>query len=202
MREAAAMLCLILLSLASPVRAQTQIHRCIGANGGAVFTDQVCAALKATPVVIAPLTTSTAAVSTPPPTLCAGSIDALRQSVIDAFAARNAIRMAGLMLWDGYGRGSVIADIRSLTDLMKRPLLDVEVAAAGAAARQASVTPDLGGMSADPFAPQAPVEPVRPASAGNELVLRTAGIDASGGANERRFSVVRRAGCLWLRSSY
>ena len=50
MRRWATLLCLILLACAAPAAAQTEIHRCIGANGGAVFTDQACAALQATPV--------------------------------------------------------------------------------------------------------------------------------------------------------
>ena len=202
MRQIAALLCLILLSLTLPVRAQTQIHRCIGANGGAVFTDQPCAALQATPIRPTPTGARTAASFSPPPNLCAGSLEALRQSVIDAFAARNANRLAGLMLWEGYGRGAAISDIRSLNELMKHPLLDINVSDAAASTRQQSATLDLGGMSADPFAPQMPAEPSAPAPAGNELVLHTADNDGTGSPHERRFSVVRRAGCLWLRSQY
>lgn len=204
MRQAAALLCLIMFASALPAAAQTQIHRCIGANGGAVFTDQVCAALQATPVTAPPPSTSnsTLPVTSPLPTLCSGNVDALRQSVIDAFAARNANRLAGLMLWDGYGRGGVINDIRSLNDLMKQPLLDVEVAGQGSANAAPDTTADLGGMSADPFDTTAPVGPPPVPPAGRSLVVRTAGNTTSGGASERRFSIVHRAGCLWLRSAY
>lgn len=202
MRQIAALLCLILWTLTSTLRAQTQIHRCIGANGGAVFTDQVCAALQATPVTAVAPQSSVSAISTPLPTLCSNTIDALRQSVIAAFAARNANRLAGLMLWDGYGRGAVIADIRSLNELMKQPLVDVDFAAADASAGRTTVTPDMGGMSADPFAAQEAAAPPAAAAANNELVLHTAGNAASNDANERRFRIVRRAGCLWLRRSY
>lgn len=200
MRQAAALFCLLLLALTFPVRAQTQIHRCIGANGGAVFTDQPCAALQATPIRPSTTQASTTALPSPPPNLCAGSLDALRQGVIDAFAARNPNRLAGLMLWDGYGRGAAISDIRSLNELMKHPLLDINIPDDGSAIQQPSATPDLGGMSADPFAPPMPAAPRPAAPAGNELVLHTADNDGSGSPQERRFSVVRRAGCLWLRS--
>ena len=107
MHRLAALLCLILLTCTAPAAAQTEIHRCIGANGGAVFTDQPCAALQATPVSPGALPGNvTAPLAAPPPTLCAANPGELRQSVIDAFASRDANRLAGLMLWNGYGRGA------------------------------------------------------------------------------------------------
>jgi hypothetical protein len=167
--------------------AQTEIHRCIGANGGAVFTDQPCAALQATPVnnpVAIPR--NDLPPSGPPPIMCAASLGELRQSVIDAFASRDANRLAGLMLWDGYGRGAAIANIRSLGELMKQPLLDLTPS-----------TPAVAASSADPFA--APEAPPDPPPASNQLVLHTGGNDGSESSHELRFSVVSRAGCLWLR---
>jgi hypothetical protein len=191
MHRLAALLCLILLACAAPAAAQTPIHRCIGANGGAVFTDQPCAALQATPVSPnVPSAQAAAAPAAPPPILCAASPGELRQSVIDAFASRDANRMAGLMLWDGYGRGAAIADIRSLAELMKQPLLDVDILNGSAPAQAASID--------DPFATDAPPAPP---SAGNRLVLHTAGNDGSGSPRELRFDIVRQAGCLWLRNA-
>ena len=191
MHRLATLLCLILLACAAPAAAQTPIHRCIGANGGAVFTDQPCAALQATP--ISPGTqpgNATAPLAAPPPILCAASTGELRQSVIDAFASRDANRMAGLMLWAGYGRGAAIADIRSLAELMRQPLLDVDIPNGSA--------PALAASSDDPFATDVP--PAAP-SAGNQLVLHTAGNDGSGSPRELRFDIVRQAGCLWLRNA-
>ncbi len=188
MHRLAAPLCLILLACAAPAAAQTPIHRCIGANGGAVFTDQPCAALQATPVnpnVPSAQTAATPAATTP--ILCAASPRELRRSVIDAFASRDANRLAGLMLWNGYGRGAAIADIRSLAELMKQPLLDADIPNAGAPAQAAS--------SDDPFATDVPPAPP---SAGNQLVLHT---DGSGSPRELRFDIVRQAGCLWLRNA-
>ncbi len=144
MRRWATLPCLILLACAAPAAAQTEIHRCIGANGGAVFTDQPCAALQATPVDPHASSPQGAAPVTAPPILCAASPDELRQSVVDAFASRDANRLAGLMLWDGYGRGAAIADIRSLAELMKQPLLDVDIPDGS--------TPAQSGSSDDPFA--------------------------------------------------
>jgi hypothetical protein len=190
MLRLAALLCLILLACAAPTAAQTPIHRCIGANGGAVFTDQPCAALQATPVSPNAPSAQTAATPAAPPVLCAAGPGELRQSVIDAFASRDANRLAGLMLWDGYGRGAAIADIRSLAELMKQPLLDVDIPNASAPAQSAS--------SDDPFASGAAPAPP---SAGNQLVLHTAGNDGSGSPRELRFDIVRQAGCLWLRNA-
>jgi hypothetical protein len=195
MRRLAALLCFLLLAWAVPAAAQTEIHRCIGANGGAVFTDQPCAALQATPVTAATPTHDIPLVA-PLPILCAASLDELRQSVIDAFANRDANRMAGLMLWDGYGRGGAIADIRSLSQWMKQPLLDVEVPGAPAADGDDSTLPAAAGGSVEPFATEVPPHP---ASASDQLVLHTAGNDGSGSPRDLRFRIVRQAGCLWLR---
>lgn len=187
----ATLLCLILLVCAAPAAAQTPIHRCIGVNGNAVFTDQPCAALQATPVspgtrpgnVATPL-------AAPPPILCASSPGELRRSVIDAFASRDANRLAGLMLWDGYGRGAAIADIRSLAELMKQPLLDVDIPDGTAPAQAASIDAPLA-TDTPPAAPPA----------GDRLLLHTTGNDGSGSPRELRFDIVRQAGCLWLRSA-
>jgi len=182
---------LILLACTAPAAAQAPIHRCIGANGGAVFTDQPCTALQATPVrPNAPSAQAAAPLATPPPILCAASPGELRRSVIDAFASRDANRLAGLMLWDGYGRGAAIADIRSLAELMKQPLLDVDIPDGAAPAAAAST-------DAAPVADTAPTA----RSPGERLVLHTAGNDGSGSPRELHFDIVRQAGCLWLRDA-
>jgi hypothetical protein len=199
MRPSVALLCLILLAWAVPALAQTEIHRCIGANGSAVFTDQPCAALQATPVSpAAPPAGHDIPPATPPPILCAASLGALRQSVIDAFANHDANRMAGLMLWNGYGRGAAIADIRSLGELMKQPLLDVGTPDDPAPDNGSPAPATATSGSAAPFAPDTPSTPP-PANA--QLVLHTAGNDGSGSPHELRFNIVSRAGCLWLRNA-
>ncbi len=187
MIRSTALLCLVALARAMPVQAQTEIHRCVGSNGSAVFTDQPCAALQATPVnpTAAPAPNAAPAA---PPVLCAASLGQLRESVIDAFAGRDANRLAGLMLWNGYGRGAAIADIRALGELMKQPLLDVDLP--GDEGEPASSASDEG----DPYAAPALSE-----SVADQLVLHTAGSDGSGNPREIRFGIARQAGCLWLR---
>ena len=196
MRRLSALFCLILLAWAMPAMAQTDIHRCIGADGNPLFTDQPCAALQSTPVNPTVTANGSNRIATLPLTLCAANLGALRQSVIDAFASRDANRMAGLMLWGGYGRGAAIADIRSLNSLMKQPLLDISPVDDPVSG--SSDPPSSTSSSADPFDPNPPA--ATPA-AGNLLVLHTAGNDGSGSPHELRFDIVRRAGCLWLRNA-
>jgi len=90
------------------------------------------------------------------------------------------------MLWGGYGREGVVADIRSLGGLMQRPLLGV--GQPGDDAADAAGHDDTEGPppSADP-------------NGERQLVVRTAANDGSGAPHETRFDVVRRSGCLWLR---
>lgn len=186
------LLLLLLFCLSLGARAQDGIHRCVGPEGTPLFTDQPCAALQATPVAPPPHTETApmeaaAAATTPPPVLCAGTVSELRQSVLDAFATRDPNRLAGLMLWGGYGREGVVADIRSLGGLMQRPLLSVGRAQGDDADSEESPA----GPDSAPPTPAAGDE--------RQLVVRTVANDGSGQAHETRFDVVRRSGCLWLR---
>jgi hypothetical protein len=199
MYRSVALLCLILLVRAAPVAAQNPIHRCIGANGNPLFTDQPCVALQATSVAPAVAASAGNPPAGPAPVLCAANLGELRQSVIDAFASRDANRLAGLMLWGGYGRGAAIADIRSLGALMKQPLLDL-----GPANDPASGSSDPPAPAPAPASSTDSPDPDPPGTrptAGNQLVLHTAGSDGSGTPHELRFDIVRRAGCLWLRNA-
>jgi hypothetical protein len=184
------LLCLVLLGRATPALAQSDIHHCIGANGSPVFTDQPCAALHATQVSPMAAAASPPASGIAPTDLCAASVAELRQSVIDAFARRDTVRLAGLILWDGYGRGAAIADIRALTALMKQPLLEVDTPQPPAAAAD----PDNDDLSLGPVDTEAP-------RAAERLVLRTLGDGAENAVPQWRFDIVRRAGCLWLRNA-
>jgi len=193
-------LLLLLSSLATaPVIAQTQIHRCIGADGNPVFTDQPCAALSATPLAHTPPPARENATPTPA-VLCATTSDALKRAVIDAFANRDANRLAGLMLWGGYGQHAAVADIRALQKIMREPLLDVGPAAEPADASTSAVAADAARSPAFAAASAASSAVATPAP-DNLLVLHTSASDGRGQSRELRFMVVRRSGCLWLRSA-
>jgi Domain of unknown function (DUF4124) len=182
------LLWLILFAWATPAAAQNPIHRCIGANGNPVFTDQPCDSMRATSVTAAAKVADTPQPLGPPPILCAGSLADLRQSVIDAFANHDANRLAGLMLWGGYGRGAAVADIQSLTALMRHPLLDLGPTS----------EPAIAGSDGDPYASDTPPDP---APSTGQLVLHVADNSADGSSHALRFDIVHRSGCLWLRSA-
>lgn len=191
MRTLALLLLLLLPQLLLPTGtalAQDAIHRCVDASGNPVFTDRTCASQHATPVTAsasAPTSTGTPP-PMPPATLCAATLPALKQAVIDAFAGRDPNRLAGLMLWGGYGHHAVVADIRSLGQLMRQPLLGIHAVGGG----DSDDTP----ASAASIAGESPADaPTAPA-----LVLRTS--DPAGGPPQQStYPVVARAGCLWLR---
>lgn len=180
---------LSLVAWIAPAAAQTAIHRCIDAHGHPLFTDQPCMALQATPVNPAPTAPGNQS-SQPPPVMCAATLAQLRQSVMDAFTHHDENRMAGLMLWNGYGSGAAVADIRSLGSLMRQPLLDIDPSAPPGSNRDALPT---AGSSA------AANTPDPPPSAGSQLVLHTTSRDGNGSPAELRLDVVHQAGCLWLR---
>jgi hypothetical protein len=186
--------CLLLLLLpAGAAWAQGDIHRCIGADGNPIFTDQRCVDVHATPVTAPPSSASSAqpsAPQVPAATLCAASASELKQAVVDAFAARDPNRLAGLMLWGGYGDEAVVNGIRELGRLMQSPLLDIKVQPAGGTADGA---PAVAGSTPAPAAGSA----TDPAT-DDVLVLHTASDDGSGQPHETRYVLVRRSGCLWL----
>lgn len=195
-----AWLTLLLFLLPLGVMAQDGIHRCIGPDGNPLFTDQPCAALQATPVntpkpaANAPaMQGASTTVSTPPAVTCAASVGELRQSMVDAFATRDPNRLAGLMIWNGYGRDAVVADIRSLGSLMQRPLLDVKTP------DEDDSPPSAASVGADMPGDHAAAKPHT--GEADQLIVHTAGNDGTGAPRESRFTIVRRSGCLWLRAS-
>ena len=179
---------LLLFLPAGMALAQGAIHRCVDANGNPVFTDRTCASQHATPVM--PNAIAQAPVGSTPPmppaTLCAATLPALKQAVLDAFASRDPNRLAGLMLWGGYGRHAVVADIRSLGQLMRQPLLGIRVTG--------------GDDAADDDTPASTTDTEGAPPAALALALSTSG-DAGGPPRQATFPLVARAGCLWLRPS-
>jgi hypothetical protein len=183
MRLPCRLLLFTLSMLALPAGAQTAIHRCIGSHGNPIFTDQPCATMQASSVRASP--TPGGALLAAPPMLCAASRDDLRQGVIEAFAQQDANRLAGLMLWNGYGRGAAIADIQALARLVRQPLLGIDFPGDPPPATSAGM----------PYS-----APAEPAYSAPTLMLEVA--DPSGtGARQWRFDLVHRAGCLWLRNA-
>jgi Domain of unknown function (DUF4124) len=156
--------------------AQNEIHRCVGSNGNPVFSDQPCTSQDATPAVAVAAVAATAAnapgAPAAVPILCATSTADLRRAVAEAFATKDANRLSGLVLWNGYSGQGAIADIQSLSALLRQTLLDFG-------------------------APDARQENGEPA-ANHGLLVRTTSSDGSGAPMDTHFGVVRQAGCLWL----
>lgn len=181
---------------AAAAQAQSPIHRCVSDQGEPVFTDRTCADLSATPVTQSPATSSTPTQGVPyqpPPILCARDNQQLRQIVIDAFANQDANRLAGLMLWRGYGHRAAVANIVSLHAAMRQPLLDLDDPDDDAVSPGTFASTEPDNMPMDPYrsAPESPTP--QP-----QLVVHTAGTDGSGKPHELRFDIIRRDGCLWL----
>lgn len=165
------LLLLALLLIVLPASAQTDIHRCIGADGRPAFSDQACSSIGATsalPPSKAPAPASSAGDSGALPDspsaglLCAKNLADLRHGISQAFATRNANRIGGLILWNGSSHGAVDG-IRSIEQLIRQPLVALE-----------------GNESS-----------------GIDAVTSSPGGDAS--TRRAHFDVVRDAGCLWLR---
>lgn len=194
-----ALLLLLLLLPISAVKAQGDIHRCIGADGIPVFTDRVCSDINAKPVMPAPAASKSpatgASVSSAPlqaPAItCAADLKQLKQAVIDAFAERNPNRLAGLTLWNGDGKDEVVADIRYFKRLMSRPLIEVK-STADAASTSSDDDADASSLSLS-----ASPNPTPPH--GEALIVQTESDDGSGATAQTRFDVVHRSGCMWLR---
>lgn len=178
----------------SAIRAQGDIHRCMGADGIPVFTDRVCTDLNARPVMPAPASNAHAPIEQPaqaPAVTCAADLKQLKQAVVDAFAERNPNRLAGLTLWNGDGKEEVVAGIRYFNRLMSRPLIEViSVSDAPSEADDDDADASTLSLSASPH----------PASAHDEaLIVQTESDDGSGATVQTHFGVMHRSGCVWLR---
>ena len=164
-----------------------------------MFTDRTCADLQATPAVNRPDGQSSptqGAPPPPPPILCARDNQQLRQSVIDAFADHDANRLAGLMLWGGYGHRAAVSDIQSLRQAMRQPLLDLndpDDPAQTPPPADSSASTALDAMPMNRYSPSTYGAPSVP-----QLIVHTAGTDGSGNSQELRFDIIQRDGCLWL----
>ena len=129
-------LVLLLLLIALPAAAQTTIHRCVGADGRPVFSDQQCTSIGAISIMpppVPPASASSADAPAGPSTglLCAKDMAGLREGIAQAFANRDANRIGGLILWNGYGSGGAVENIRNMEALVHQPLLAVEGSEAG-----------------------------------------------------------------------
>jgi len=126
--RAIALLLLLALVATLPAHAQSAIHRCIGGDGRPVFSDQPCASVGATSVLPAPAGSAPTRSDAAPSTglLCAKDLAELREGLAQAFAARSANRVGGLILWNGYGSSGAVDNLRLMEALVRQPLVSLE----------------------------------------------------------------------------
>jgi hypothetical protein len=193
----AAMLFSICAWAPRPVVAQSGIHRCVGANGESIFTDQACSDLHATdrpkdnlvhdgPRVVIART-------------CARKPDELLFDVRNALAAQDVNRFAGSYLWTGMGSREAYSLMDRLVKFSARPLIDVQLVSSVPEPDPYAYAPepefDMPGFD---FAnPEQEPPPVR------EPPLDMIRIDQTRSAKDAETAtsymrIVPAAGCLWV----
>lgn len=162
-----AVLAVLLLSVGVPLAHAAdggqRVHRCVGQHGEIVFTGLPC---KADPTNTGPDTAAPA-----PTDRCAASRDELRTRIAAAIARRDPNALAGLARWQGIGANAASAHLRTLRELVQRPLLAIDDDG------------DVGAEAAD--------------TGGAALRVRSGSGD-TGGVREYTFGVSVVGGCYWL----
>ena len=100
------------------------IYRCLGPGGSTMFSGTPCSddsLAQGTLPEVAAIGDRT------PLHLCPLDPTELRARVGDAFLAHDINRLAGLMLWQGYGRHDAIARMQVLASAMRQGLLGIEL---------------------------------------------------------------------------
>jgi hypothetical protein len=142
-----------------------QVHRCVGRHGEIVFSGLACNASESADYSAGATATTSAA---PPADSCPASQQELRDRLAGAIARHDANTIAGMLRWRGVGAAAASERLRALRDLVKFPLLALDVA----------------GSDGD-------------AQAARGLWVRT-GSNTQGGVREHAFGVDLEGGCYWL----
>ncbi|HXS72408.1 MAG TPA: hypothetical protein VN725_00030 [Rhodanobacteraceae bacterium] len=171
--------------------ARAQIHRCMGAQGEPVFTDQPCGAAELSVGVASSTTDSELPTESHAAGInhgaqlaasCPRSPQQVRDRIAVAFSDDNPNALAGLFDWRGFDHDSADARLREFRRWLKRPLAGVQFSGA----------PDPSGAQpgdAD-YDVQAP---------SGVTVLTQSGGNAEGATPDARsFGMANRGGCWWL----
>ena len=183
---------LLLLAIFCVMRpAQAQVHRCIGANGEPVFTDQPCGAQEPSigrgdsangiaPAVAGGVTSNANGVqSAGTNAVCPRSPQALRERIALAFNSDDPNALAGLIDWRGYDRHSATNRMREFKQWLKQPLIGVELN--GPPDPSGALPGDSDYAAPDPWSVTVLTQP-----RGEDFT------------NSRNFGVMQRGGCWWL----
>lgn len=185
-----ALLAFALLSTLCVTRgAQAQIHRCIGAQGEPVFTDQPCGSAELSVAVATgsldhddqtgAANTASATGSTPIAATCPRSPQQVRDRIAVAFNDNNPNALAGLFDWRGFSHAGADAQLKDFSRWLKHPLVGVQFS--GAADPSGAQPDDLD------YTPSAP--------SGLTVLTQISGEPVPAA---RSFAMTEKGGCWWL----
>lgn len=207
-------------------KAQTGIHRCVNAQGEAIFTDRDCDEMQAIDRP-SPNGTLGSSGSVAAARSCALSRDDLLYGVRGALEAQDVNRLAAYYLWTGIGTREAYALMDRLSRFSEQPLMDVQLVTEA----RDQEPPPLPGPLSEPLPPPAdlsgstepsdPSDPNAPTSAEQSLLQDTALLPAPPAARRSPgprlmridqtraqddagsvityFRIVPSAGCWWIR---
>lgn len=171
-------------SLFLPRLAHADVHRCIGANGEPVFTDQPCGTQDHSPGASANGVASVETASAPASgnlasAACPATPQALRDRIAAAFTSKDPNLIAGMLDWRGFDHDSAGASMRGLRDWLKQPLAGI----------QFQGPPDPSG------AQPGDADYTAPDPTGVTVTTQPRGDEAPA---SRSFGIAKSGGCWWL----
>lgn len=176
---------LFLLALTALPAHAADVHRCIGADGGVIFTDKLCADIGASvrpqPTTF-PGATSTVSSSHLGTRGCARTPDELKHGLQTALNAGNVNQVAAFYHWPGISGAESDGILKRLQTIADRPLLSVQWIRSHQPA-------DGGGYSS--VASEAPID-----ASAVELVQARSGSDTT--QVRTTLTVTHYVGCLWV----
>ncbi|WP_297830142.1 hypothetical protein [Thermomonas sp.] len=201
MRRAAFLLPLLFLGLARAPPAQTQVRRCVAANGNIVYTDRTCADLGATSALAPASPADGGSGGSVLRSMCARNVRDLAYGLESAIQSGDANRIASLYDWTGMPTSAAERLMDYFDRIATRTFVDlVPVYSSEDVAPAATPVPGTAavpGTVPDPNALPAPSSPPSRRVVG----LRVEQVLTDGHTpSQASFGVVKRMGCWWIRS--
>ncbi len=181
MRIGFLLLCLLMLA-ALPAHA-ADVHRCVGADGGAIFTDKLCADIGASvrpePAARISGTNSTGRLGTRG---CARTADEMRHGLQAALDDHNVNQVAAFYHWPGISGAESEGILKRLQIIANRPLVSVQLI-------HAREPPDADGFQTVASTQESEAIAV-------ELMQARSGNDPT--SVRTTLAVTHYIGCLWI----
>lgn len=197
-------------------KAQSGIHRCVNAQGEAIFTDRNCDEMQAierpSPNAVVGSGGNVASARS-----CALSRDDLLYGVRAALEAQDVNKLAAYYLWTGIGTREAYALMDRLSRFSEQPLMDVQLVSQDRAEPRADEASPLPGPLTDPaslpateegpnsaeqsLAQEFPALPAPPRRSAGPRLMRVDQTRAQDDAGSviTYFRIVPSAGCWWIR---